>query len=156
MAVLTFPRHSLIRAWLCRPPLPPSVTERFRARVPNSVFQSNPCRIKYCTQEIVVFREDIINKMRRNCIWAPADDQGTSIDVHVRWTGGAGWPGKPSTHLTHSFVTVGKDRPGPISPLSIALTCSPNLLGVRSCSSPLSFAGCSRPGGQTRWLSSGL
>ncbi|CAG8450848.1 6742_t:CDS:10 [Diversispora eburnea] len=40
-------------------------TARLRRKLPNSVFASNPCRIKYCSQELVVFREDIIYKFKR-------------------------------------------------------------------------------------------
>ncbi|CAB3368590.1 Hypothetical predicted protein [Cloeon dipterum] len=56
---------------LPRPPLPKSITEDFEARVPNAIFTSNPCRIRYCTQEIVVMREDIMSKLCRNTIHYP-------------------------------------------------------------------------------------
>uniref|UniRef100_A0AAQ6ANL1 DNA polymerase epsilon subunit n=1 Tax=Amphiprion ocellaris TaxID=80972 RepID=A0AAQ6ANL1_AMPOC len=56
---------------LPRPPLADHITEEFRQRVPFSVFTTNPCRIQYCTQEIVVFREDLVNKMCRNCVRLP-------------------------------------------------------------------------------------
>ncbi|XP_013387927.1 DNA polymerase epsilon subunit 2 [Lingula anatina] len=58
---------------LPRPALPNVVTEEFRRRVPSAIFASNPCRLQYCTQEIVVFREDIVTKMCRNCVKFPAD-----------------------------------------------------------------------------------
>ncbi|CAG5118666.1 unnamed protein product, partial [Candidula unifasciata] len=64
------PGHSTI---LPRPTIPNSITEAFRKKVPGAVFTSNPCRIQYCTQEIVVFREDIVTKMCRNCVKFPAD-----------------------------------------------------------------------------------
>ncbi|KAL7635547.1 UNVERIFIED_CONTAM: hypothetical protein RMT77_014616 [Armadillidium vulgare] len=56
-----------------RPPLPSFITEDFSQRVPNSEFTTNPCRLLYCTQEIVIFREDIFTKMCRNSIYFPAD-----------------------------------------------------------------------------------
>ncbi|XP_061174005.1 DNA polymerase epsilon subunit 2-like [Saccostrea echinata] len=59
---------------LPRPPIPNSVTEEVRRKLPNSTFTSNPCRIQYCTQEIVIFREDIVTKMCRNCVKFPADN----------------------------------------------------------------------------------
>ncbi|RHZ75887.1 hypothetical protein Glove_208g67 [Diversispora epigaea] len=40
-------------------------TARLKRKLPNAVFASNPCRIKYCSQELVVFREDIIHKFKR-------------------------------------------------------------------------------------------
>ncbi|XP_041352782.1 DNA polymerase epsilon subunit 2-like [Gigantopelta aegis] len=58
---------------LPRPAIPNSVTEEMQRKVPTAVFTSNPCRIQYCTQEIVVFREDIVTKMCRNCVKFPSD-----------------------------------------------------------------------------------
>ncbi|KAG2457554.1 DPOE2 polymerase, partial [Polypterus senegalus] len=60
-----------------RPPLAEYITEEFRQKVPFSVFTTNPCRIQYCTQEIVVFREDMVNKMCRNCVRFPS----SSFDI---------------------------------------------------------------------------
>ncbi|XP_034504447.1 DNA polymerase epsilon subunit 2 isoform X3 [Ailuropoda melanoleuca] len=59
---------------LPRPPLGESITSEFRQRVPFSVFTTNPCRIQYCTQEIIVFREDLVNKMCRNCVRSPTSN----------------------------------------------------------------------------------
>uniref|UniRef100_A0A8C7Y5Z1 DNA polymerase II subunit 2 n=1 Tax=Oryzias sinensis TaxID=183150 RepID=A0A8C7Y5Z1_9TELE len=56
---------------LPRPPLVQNITEEFSERVPFSVFTTNPCRIQYCSQEILVIREDLVNKMCRNCIRLP-------------------------------------------------------------------------------------
>ncbi|XP_053488734.1 DNA polymerase epsilon subunit 2 [Ictalurus furcatus] len=62
---------------LPRPPLAEYITEEFRQRVPFSVFTTNPCRIQYCSQEIVVIREDLVNKMCRNCLRLPS----TNLDI---------------------------------------------------------------------------
>ncbi|NXP69507.1 DPOE2 polymerase, partial [Ramphastos sulfuratus] len=62
---------------LPRPPLAENITEEFRQLVPFSVFTTNPCRIQYCTQEIIIFREDLVNKMCRNCIRSPS----SSMDI---------------------------------------------------------------------------
>ncbi|XP_040598944.1 DNA polymerase epsilon subunit 2 isoform X3 [Mesocricetus auratus] len=59
---------------LPRPPLAESITQEFRQRVPFSVFTTNPCRIQYCTQEIIIFREDLVNKMCRNCVRFPSSN----------------------------------------------------------------------------------
>nr|XP_015825324.2 DNA polymerase epsilon subunit 2 [Nothobranchius furzeri] len=56
---------------LPRPPLADHITEEFRQRVPFSVFTTNPCRVQYCSQEIVIIREDLVNKMCRNCVRLP-------------------------------------------------------------------------------------
>ncbi|KAF5892253.1 DNA polymerase epsilon subunit 2, partial [Clarias magur] len=65
------------RSILPRPPLAEHITEEFRQRIPFSVFTTNPCRIQYCSQEIVVIREDLVNKMCRNCLTIPS----TSLDI---------------------------------------------------------------------------
>uniref|UniRef100_A0A7N8WW56 DNA polymerase epsilon subunit n=1 Tax=Mastacembelus armatus TaxID=205130 RepID=A0A7N8WW56_9TELE len=56
---------------LPRPPLADHITEEFRQRVPFSVFTTNPCRVQYCSQEMVIIREDLVNKMCRNCVRLP-------------------------------------------------------------------------------------
>ncbi|XP_059478569.1 DNA polymerase epsilon subunit 2 [Neocloeon triangulifer] len=56
---------------LPRPPLPKAVTEDFELRVSNAIFTTNPCRIRYCTQEIIVMREDIMSKLCRNTVHYP-------------------------------------------------------------------------------------
>lgn len=54
-----------------RPKLPDFLMEELVKMVPSAMAVSNPCRLQYCTQEIVVFREDIVTKMCRNCIYFP-------------------------------------------------------------------------------------
>ncbi|KAG9044272.1 DNA-directed DNA polymerase epsilon, subunit B [Tulasnella sp. UAMH 9824] len=62
---------------LPRPPLPASFGTRVRAKLPKVHFASNPCRIKLCGQEIVVFRHDLMAKMLRNLIGVkPETDSG--------------------------------------------------------------------------------
>lgn len=74
------------RVFMCRPALPDYVSEEFRKRVPKSVFATNPCRIQYCTQEIVVFREDILTKMCRNCVHFPeTGDISTHVSLLARF-----------------------------------------------------------------------
>ena len=58
---------------LPRPPIPMVFTSAITEKIPMSVFTSNPCRIQYCTQEIIVFREDLVNKMCRNSINLSSD-----------------------------------------------------------------------------------
>ncbi|CAO3683724.1 unnamed protein product [Umbelopsis ramanniana] len=63
---------------LPRPPIPDFFTARLRQKVKRAIFTSNPARIKYCTQEIVVFREDLLNRLRRNTLIQgdnPQDDR---------------------------------------------------------------------------------
>ncbi|KAF2346619.1 DNA polymerase alpha/epsilon subunit B, partial [Trinorchestia longiramus] len=58
-----------------RPALPSYLTEGLRQKVPGVELMTNPCRLLYCTQEIVVFREDVLTKICRNCVYFPSDAQ---------------------------------------------------------------------------------
>lgn len=53
---------------LPRPGIPDTFTAKIRARVPRAHFTSNPCRIKFFSQEIVIFREDMMSRMLRNLV----------------------------------------------------------------------------------------
>nr|CAD7395680.1 unnamed protein product [Timema poppensis] len=60
---------------LPRPTIPRHITSEFLDKIPGAVFGSNPCRLQYCTQEIVVLREDMVTKMCRNTIHFPEADE---------------------------------------------------------------------------------
>ena len=55
-----------------RPPIPSVLTSGLTERVPGAQFTSNPCRVQFCTREIVLFRDDIMNKMCRHCVHFPS------------------------------------------------------------------------------------
>ena len=44
---------------------------------------SNPCRIRYCTQEILIFRYNLLNKMRRHCIITPNLVSSNNLIYHL-------------------------------------------------------------------------
>ncbi|XP_053620479.1 DNA polymerase epsilon subunit 2 [Plodia interpunctella] len=57
---------------LPRPPIPNSITTDIRDKLGDSViFTTNPCRIQYCTQELIILRQDLVMKMCRNSIHFP-------------------------------------------------------------------------------------
>ncbi|XP_022115416.2 DNA polymerase epsilon subunit 2 [Pieris rapae] len=57
---------------LPRPPIPNTITKQISEKLGDSViFTTNPCRLQYCTQEIVVLRQDLVTKMCRNAIHFP-------------------------------------------------------------------------------------
>ncbi|CDW52250.1 DNA polymerase epsilon subunit 2 [Trichuris trichiura] len=58
---------------LPRMPLASSVVEPFRKKVTHCILATNPCHIRYLSQRIVVFRQDIVEKMCRNCFFMPSD-----------------------------------------------------------------------------------
>lgn len=55
------------------PCIPSSLTTGITERIPTAQFCSNPTRIQFCSQEIVVFREDVVNKLCRHCVKFPSD-----------------------------------------------------------------------------------
>lgn len=70
----------IITSIIFRPGIPSSFLGDFHKKVPNAIFTSNPCRIQYCAQEIVVFREDMISKMCRNSIYTPWEHE-EKVDI---------------------------------------------------------------------------
>ncbi|KEP55739.1 DNA polymerase epsilon subunit B [Rhizoctonia solani 123E] len=53
---------------LPRPGIPDTFTAKIRARLPRVHFTSNPCRIKFFSQELVIYREDMMSRMLRNLV----------------------------------------------------------------------------------------
>lgn len=56
---------------LPRPALPAYFTSDLRQLLPTAVFASNPCRLRLYTQQVVLFRSDLQNHMRRLCLIPP-------------------------------------------------------------------------------------
>ena len=69
---------------LPRPPLPTCVIEPLLKKLSKPHLCSNPVRVQYCSQEIVLFRENLINKMCRYCIKFP--DREEELHVHFAKT----------------------------------------------------------------------
>ncbi|KAI9490313.1 DNA polymerase alpha/epsilon subunit B-domain-containing protein [Zychaea mexicana] len=79
--------------------IPEWFTARMRGRVRNAIFASNPCRIRYCTQDIVVFREDLFSRLWRNSLLFP---QMTEED-------------EPTKHLVRTVIDQGHLCPVPLT-----------------------------------------
>lgn len=79
-------------AILPRRPLLPSFTTRLRAKIPQVHFASNPCRIKFFHQEIVVFREDCMAKMLRNIVGVKPEVKSEDLKRFVRPRCSLIWP----------------------------------------------------------------
>uniref|UniRef100_A0A182Q0Z7 DNA polymerase epsilon subunit n=1 Tax=Anopheles farauti TaxID=69004 RepID=A0A182Q0Z7_9DIPT len=54
-----------------RPPIPSALTTELTKRFPRTILTTNPCRLQYCTQQIVVCRADLVTKLCRNTIHFP-------------------------------------------------------------------------------------
>ncbi|GFP88475.1 DNA polymerase epsilon subunit 2 [Phtheirospermum japonicum] len=63
--------------------LPKYITEELQNHIPNAVFLSNPCRIKFYTQEIVFFRQDMLYRMRRTCLMPPSTEETSDPFEHL-------------------------------------------------------------------------
>ncbi|XP_058079436.1 DNA polymerase epsilon subunit B [Magnolia sinica] len=63
--------------------LPKYLTEELQKHVPTAIFSSNPCRIKFYTQEIVFFRQDLLYRMRRSCLIPPSKEETSDPFEHL-------------------------------------------------------------------------
>lgn len=68
---------------LPRSALPKYITEELQKHIPNAIFASNPCRIKFYTQEIVFFRQDLLYRMRRSCLMPPSAEETSDPFEHL-------------------------------------------------------------------------
>ncbi|CAN1180291.1 DNA polymerase epsilon subunit B [Linum perenne] len=68
---------------LPRCPLPKYLTEELRSHIPSAIFSTNPCRIKFYTQEIVFFCHDLQYRMRRSCLIPPSTEETDDDFKHV-------------------------------------------------------------------------
>ncbi|KAK3192937.1 hypothetical protein Dsin_024247 [Dipteronia sinensis] len=55
--------------------LPKYLIEELQEYIPIAIFSSNPCRIKFYTQEIVFFRQDLLYRRRRSCLIFPSTEE---------------------------------------------------------------------------------
>ncbi len=53
---------------LPQPPLPRALTTELRRVLPTAQFASNPCRLRYATQRIVLFRHDLQRRLLRRTL----------------------------------------------------------------------------------------
>jgi len=69
---------------LPRRPLPSFFTNRLVAKLPKTaVFGTNPCRVKFMSQEIVIYRQDLMGKMMRNLIGIKPDLESADLKRYV-------------------------------------------------------------------------
>ncbi|KAF9606601.1 hypothetical protein IFM89_026922 [Coptis chinensis] len=63
--------------------LPKYLTEELRNHLPDAIFSSNPCRIKFYAQEIVLFRQDLLYRMRRSSLIPPSSEKTNDPFEHL-------------------------------------------------------------------------
>ena len=61
---------------LPQPPLRKQVTAALREKVPCAIFASNPCRLRFYSQQVVIFRGNVQALMRRLCLVPPTGELG--------------------------------------------------------------------------------
>jgi DNA polymerase epsilon subunit 2 len=66
---------------LPRRPIPEIFTKDLRKKVAHVTFASNPCRLRFYTQEIVLFREDLLRKMQRHTGLPPQPHAADAVDA---------------------------------------------------------------------------
>ncbi|KAI0832362.1 epsilon DNA polymerase [Trametes gibbosa] len=77
------PLDITLNSVLPRRPLLSSFASRLKSRVPNIYFATNPCRIKFFEQEIVVFREDLMSRMLRNLVGVKPDVKNDDLKRYL-------------------------------------------------------------------------
>lgn len=60
-------------------PLPEFFVSSLRQKLPKVVFTTNPFRLRWCNRRLTFFRENLVSKMRRHCIFPHLDYE----DPHV-------------------------------------------------------------------------
>ncbi|TFK75812.1 epsilon DNA polymerase [Pluteus cervinus] len=73
------PLDPTVNSTLPRMHLMSSFTSRLRTKIPKLHLASNPCRIKFFNQEIVVFREDTMSRMLRNIVGVKPDARSDDL-----------------------------------------------------------------------------
>ena len=69
---------------LPNPGIPSVLVSDMTSRIPTAQFCSNPLRIQFCTREIVIFRDDLMNKLCRHCVRFPSES--TDLPNHFTKT----------------------------------------------------------------------
>jgi DNA polymerase epsilon subunit 2 len=77
------PLDYTMNATLPRRPLLSSFVARLKSKLPKVHFATNPCRIKFFGQEIVVFREDAMARMLRNVIGVKKETKSEDLKRFV-------------------------------------------------------------------------
>ena len=62
---------------LPRPPLPRYCTQSLRQRLPRATFTTNPCRIRYFTKELLVYRNDVTSQLQKASLLPPKTGSST-------------------------------------------------------------------------------
>ncbi|KAF8351368.1 DNA polymerase alpha/epsilon subunit B-domain-containing protein [Amanita rubescens] len=73
------PLDVTVNAVLPKRTLLSSLTGKLKSKIPKVHFATNPARIKFFNQEIVVFREDVMSRMLRNTVGIKSNTKGDAL-----------------------------------------------------------------------------
>lgn len=99
---------------LPRPPIPSCFCKALQRLVPNVTLATNPCRIRYYTQEIVVFRDDITARVRRHCIVKPVDESASESLDETDTVAGVSAAARTFNHLALTLLSQAHLCPLPL------------------------------------------
>lgn len=127
-----------------QPALPDILVQVLKDKIPNITFGSNPCRVRYFSQELVIFREDLMGRMMRNAVRLKETASETDLRKAV-----CHYAFKMSSLerliLTcASWKLAGTNNIGSGSPCSFTTERSTHSVGLRSCTSSVSYANYSK------------
>jgi hypothetical protein len=77
------PLDLAVNSLLPRKPLLSSFTSRLRSKIPKLHLASNPCRLKFFGQEVVIFRDDTMSRMLRNLVGVKPDARNEDLKRYV-------------------------------------------------------------------------
>ncbi|KAH9039302.1 DNA polymerase epsilon subunit B [Lactarius pseudohatsudake] len=77
------PLDLAVNSVLPRKPLLSSFTGRLQSKIPKLHLASNPCRLKFFGQEIVVFRDDVMSRMLRNLVGVKPDARNEDLKRYL-------------------------------------------------------------------------
>jgi hypothetical protein len=117
---------------LPRPAIPETFTQYIRDKLPKATFTSNPARIQYFNQEIVIFREDLMGRMLRNLV--SVKDEAGDMRRFVSYCSLVMW------HWVHRISLVGANDTRPDAPFPAISECKADSMGMGSYTSPVSNA----------------
>lgn len=119
---------------LPRPEIPETFTQYIRDKIPKATFASNPARIQYFNQEIVIFREDLMGRMLRNLV-SVKDEAGD-----MRRFVSATLVVLANVWQTQSSFTVGANNTRSNASIAVISEHSPDTVGMGSHPSTISDA----------------
>jgi DNA polymerase epsilon subunit 2 len=79
------PLDLTVNSVMPRKPLLSSFTARLQSKIPKLHLASNPCRVKFFAQEIVIFRDDIMSRMLRNLVGVKPNVGNEDLKRYVRF-----------------------------------------------------------------------